>query len=144
MELLGGRTPIVDGVPVKISEQYVWKGAMLTNLPNAGSVTGYTTSSWTLGADATVRLILRVYKYMKRIGATSVVPVFNEADKALAKPVISHSSTYFKNAKDRLPMITGDTPWYGRISPVFDTWQLWFGSITKGMKYTIPSSKKTV
>ncbi|KAK7995877.1 monooxygenase [Apiospora marii] len=144
VELLGGRTPVVDGIPVKISEQYVWKGAMLTNLPNAGSVTGYTTSSWTLGADATVRLILRVYKHMKRIGATSVVPVFDEADKARAKPVVSHSSTYFQNAKDRLPMITGDSPWYGRISPVFDTWQLWFGSTTKGMKYTIPSSKKDV
>ncbi|KAK8065444.1 hypothetical protein PG997_012191 [Apiospora hydei] len=78
VELLGGRTPIVDGVPIRISEQYVWKGAMLTNLPNAGSVTGYTTSSWTLGADATVRLILRVYKHMKRIGATSVVPVFEK------------------------------------------------------------------
>ncbi|KAK7954279.1 hypothetical protein PG996_015163 [Apiospora saccharicola] len=141
VELLGGRTPVVDGVPVKISEQYVWKGAMVTNLPNAGSVTGYTTSSWTLGADATVRLIIRVYKHMKRVGATSVVPVFNEADKARAKPVVSHSSTYFKAAKDRLPMTTGDSPWYGRISPVFDYWQLWFGSITKGMKYTIPSKK---
>ncbi|KAK8031584.1 hypothetical protein PG990_001318 [Apiospora arundinis] len=143
VELLGGRIPIVDGVPVKISEQYAWKGAMLTNLPNAGSVTGYTTSSWTLGADATVRLILRVYKHMKRIGATSVMPVFDEVgDKSRAKPVVSHSSTYFQNARDRLPKITGDAPWYGRISPLYDTWQLWFGSITKGMKYTIPSSSK--
>ncbi|KAK8035472.1 FAD-containing monooxygenase [Apiospora rasikravindrae] len=145
VELLGGRTPIVDGVPIRISEQYAWKGAMLTNLPNAGSVTGYTTSSWTLGADATVRLILRVYKHMKRVGATSVVPVFDGAGgKACAKPVVSHSSTYFQNARDRLPKITGDSPWHGRISPIYDMWQLWFGSITKGMKYTIPPSKKNV
>lgn len=147
VELLGGQVPLVDGVPVDISHEFVWRGAMLTGLPNAGSVTGYTTSSWTLGADACVKLLIRVYKRMQRLGATSVVPVLEASPDgkpapAPSKPVIGHSSTYFRDAEGRLPRITGASPWYGRVSPGYDTWQRWFGGLEKGLKYTIPEKKE--
>lgn len=140
VELLSGLAPTVDGEVVNIANAYTWRGCMLTGLPNMGAVIGYTTSSWTLGADACIKLLISLYKHMQQIGATSAVPVFN-GDDTCSKPVVGHSSTYFVDARDRLPRITGESPWYGRISPMHDTWQLWFGSLTDGMKYTVPQKK---
>ncbi|KXJ96210.1 monooxygenase [Microdochium bolleyi] len=143
VQLLGGLAPTVDGKPFVIGECYGWRGAMLTGLPNMGAVFGYTTTSWTLGADASVRLLIQVYKHMKQVGATSAVPVLDEAGRAApSKPVISHSSTYFVLAKDRLPKVTDQAPYSGRIHAIYDNWMLWFGNVTRGMEYTIPSKKR--
>ncbi|KAJ1330876.1 monooxygenase [Microdochium nivale] len=143
VQLLGGITPTVDGKPFSIGESYGWRGAMLTGLPNMGAVFGYTTTSWTLGADASVRLLIQVYKHMQEVGATSATPVLDEAaKKAAAKPVISHSSTYFVLAKDRLPKVTDQAPYSGRVHAIYDNWMLWFGSVTRGMEYAIPTRKQ--
>ncbi|KAH7034601.1 uncharacterized protein B0I36DRAFT_284711 [Microdochium trichocladiopsis] len=143
VQLLSGLAPVVDGKPFSIGESYAWRGAMLTGLPNMGAVFGYTTTSWTLGADASIRLLIQVYKHMTKIGATSAVPVVEDMAKATpSKPVISHSSTYFVAAKDRLPRVTGQAPYSGRIHAIYDNWMLWFGSVTRGMQYTIPARKK--
>ncbi|ORY55882.1 monooxygenase [Pseudomassariella vexata] len=142
VRLFGGASTMVDGVPVEIGQQYVWRGCMLTGIPNAGAVIGYTTSSWTLGADACIRLLIQVYKRTVKIGATSAVPTFDETTHSVvSKPVVGHSSTYFVRARNRLPRITGENPWYGRLNPIYDYWQLWFGSLTRGMKYVMPSKK---
>ncbi|KAI1138015.1 FAD/NAD(P)-binding domain-containing protein [Hypoxylon sp. FL0543] len=141
LHLLGGLTPIVDGRPVDIGTCYSWRGALLTGLPNAGAVIGYTTTSWTLGADASVKLLIKVWKHMKKIGATSVVPFHPQQDLASSKPVVEHSSTYFVAAQSRLPRITGRSPWYGRKNTVYDHFKLWFGSVTKGLKYSFPPKK---
>ncbi|KAH6651479.1 hypothetical protein BKA67DRAFT_330238 [Truncatella angustata] len=140
VELLSGIRPTVDGKSIDIATEYAWRGCMISGVPNMGAVMGYTTSSWTLGADACIKLLISVYKHMKNVGATSAVPVF-DGDETRSKPVVQHSSTYFMNARDRLPRITGESPWYGRISPMYDTWQLWFGDLTKGMKYSIREKK---
>ncbi|KAI1374344.1 FAD/NAD(P)-binding domain-containing protein [Hypoxylon crocopeplum] len=142
VQILGGITPIVDRQPIDVATCYNWRGVMLTGVPNAGAVMGYTTNSWTLGADASIKLIIKVWKHMKKVGATSVVPVREQDDLALSRPVVSHSSTYFVLAQNRLPRITGESPWYGRKNTVYDHLKLWFGSVTKGMRYTIPSKRE--
>ncbi|OTA90711.1 hypothetical protein M434DRAFT_397800 [Hypoxylon sp. CO27-5] len=141
LHLLGGITPIVDGLPVNVGTCYSWRGTMLTGVPNAGAIIGYTTSSWTLGADASTKLLIKVWKHMKKIGATSVVPIHPQQDISSSRPVVEHSSTYFVTSQSRLPRITGKSPWYGRKNTVYDHIKLWLGSVTKGLKYTLPSKK---
>ncbi|KAI0879818.1 FAD/NAD(P)-binding domain-containing protein [Annulohypoxylon maeteangense] len=141
LHLFGGIIPVVDGDPVNIGTSYCWRGTMLSGLPNAGTVTGYTTTSWTVGADASIKLLIDVWKRMAKIGATSVVPVHSHDDIHSSKPVVAHSSTYFVMAQSRFPRITGESPWYGRKNVFFDYFQLWFGSLTKGLKYTLASKK---
>ncbi|KAI0383658.1 FAD/NAD(P)-binding domain-containing protein [Hypomontagnella monticulosa] len=141
VHIFGGITPIVDGQPVDVGTRYSWRGAMITGVPNAGAVIGYTKNSWTLGADASVKLLIKVWKHMTKIGATSVMPIHTRADLPSSKPVVGHSSTYFVTAQGRLPRITGESPWYGRKNTIYDHLKLWFGSVTKGMQYTIPSKK---
>ncbi|KAL7620880.1 hypothetical protein AAE478_009878 [Parahypoxylon ruwenzoriense] len=141
VHLLAGIIPIVDGCSIEVASSYAWRGVMLTSVPNVGAVIGYTMNSWTLGADASIKLLIKIWKRMKKMGATSVVPVRNQDNISSSKPVVSHSSTYFVMAQNRLPRITGESPWYGRKNMVYDHFKLWFGSLTKGMKYTIPSRK---
>ncbi|KAI0170015.1 FAD/NAD(P)-binding domain-containing protein [Hypoxylon sp. FL1284] len=141
VHLLGGVTPVVDGRAIDVASCYAWRGVMLTGMPNAGAVMGYTTNSWTLGADASIKLLVKVWKHMNKIGATSVVPVHDQSDIRSSKPVVPHSSTYFVAAQDRLPRITGESPWYGRTNAIYDYFKLWFGSVTEGMEYTIPTKK---
>ncbi|RYP33449.1 hypothetical protein DL767_004727 [Monosporascus sp. MG133] len=140
VQLLGGVIPTVDGKPVDIASSLAWRGMMLSGVPNLATIIGYTIQSWTLGADASIQMLIRVYKHMRRIGATSAVPV-HEGDLTLSRPVVSHSSTYFVTAEKRLPRITGRSPWYGRKNPVYDRFMLWFGSITDGMMYVKPGKK---
>ncbi|KAI2467068.1 FAD/NAD(P)-binding domain-containing protein [Annulohypoxylon bovei var. microspora] len=141
LHLFGGIIPTVDGESVDIGTRYCWRGAMLSGLPNAGTVTGYTTTSWTIGADACVKLLFKVWKHMKKVGATSVVPVHAQDDLHSSKPVVAHSSTYFVMAQSRFPRVTGESPWYGRKNVYYDWFKLWFGSMTKGLEYTVPSKK---
>ncbi|KAI1105546.1 FAD/NAD(P)-binding domain-containing protein [Jackrogersella minutella] len=141
VHLLGGITPIVDEQPIDVGTSYAWRGTMLTGVPNAATVIGYTTTSWTLGADANIKLIIKIWKYMKKIGATSVVPVRPQEGIHPSKPVVAQSSTYFVLAESRLPRITDRSPWYGRRNVVYDYLKLWFGSVTKGLKFNLPSKK---
>ncbi|KAI1804258.1 FAD/NAD(P)-binding domain-containing protein [Daldinia bambusicola] len=141
VHLLGGITPIVDGRPVDLGSCYSWRGTMVTGVPNAGVIMGYTITSWTLGADSCVKLIIKLWKHMKKTGATSVVPVNAQSDLASSRPVVGHSSTYLVMAQGRLPRITGTSPWYGRTNTIYDHLKLWFGSVTKGLEYTYASKK---
>jgi monooxygenase len=70
----GGIDPSVDGVPVPLSEQFVWRGAMITGLPNFAVCIGYTNASWTLRADLSSRLVCKVLNHMRRHDYAAVVP----------------------------------------------------------------------
>lgn len=52
----GGIDIFVDEERFNIGEHFLWKGAMVENLPNVAHSFGYVDASWTLGADATAKL----------------------------------------------------------------------------------------
>ena len=139
--LFGGLIPTLDGKPVDIGRSFAWRGLMLSGVPNMCWILGYTTGSWTAGADATIKMLIRVYKHMRKVGATSAVPDHDEEDLALSKPLMAHSSTYHVKAQGRLPRVKRESPWYGRSNAVFDNLMLWFGSVTTKMTYIIPGKK---
>ncbi|KAI1384345.1 FAD/NAD(P)-binding domain-containing protein [Hypoxylon trugodes] len=141
VHLLGGLFPTVDGQSIDIGQTFAWRGAMLSGIPNCFFSIGYTVTAWTHGAAANMKLAIKIWKHMKKIGAISVVPVHPNGDLSSSKPAVGHSSTYFVAAQSRLPRITDKSPWYGRRNTVYDHAKLWFGSVTKGMEYTYPSKK---
>jgi monooxygenase len=71
---LGGIAPSVDGVEVDLAQQLVWRGAMVTGLPNFAVCIGYTNASWTLRADLTSRLVCKVLDHLDREELAAVVP----------------------------------------------------------------------
>ncbi|CAK7269455.1 hypothetical protein SEPCBS57363_003611 [Sporothrix epigloea] len=143
VELLGGRPPLVDGAPVDITKLYNWRSCMVETVPNMCFIIGYTTGTWTPGADAHFRTVLAVMKEMRRRGATSATPTIEPAMRASMPklPALPNSSGYLVRARDRLPMSSGKYPWVTGLTYFFDAWYNLFGSVKDGMKYTVPEKK---
>lgn len=98
----GGIAFSVDGKPFVPAEKFAWKSAMLQDVPNLLFMTGYENASWTLGADVSAQLFIRLLKQMERQKASVLVPrVKNEGMPV--KSMMSLSSTYLKNASQVLP-----------------------------------------
>ncbi|KAF3766488.1 FAD/NAD(P)-binding domain-containing protein [Cryphonectria parasitica EP155] len=139
--ILGGVDVTVDGQRVNIGERFAWRNFMLEGVPNMAMVIGYTNMSWTLGSDSCLRLMMRVIKHMKSLGATAVKPVVENRESLVAEPIISMKSTYFLVAHDRLPRKAGVDPWDERKGYIPESFLAWFGSIktlTKGLEFTVP------
>ncbi|KAL8408661.1 hypothetical protein RB594_007202 [Gaeumannomyces avenae] len=144
MQLLGGRAPIIDGVPHPINESYVWRSCMLDGIPNACAVIGYTAATWTPGADVHIKTALKVMRHQRKLGATSVVPYIepSERKKMPKLPVMPNNSTYILEGNARMPMSGGRDPWRNGQNWWADSFALLFGSVTKGLRYTIPVAKE--
>jgi cation diffusion facilitator CzcD-associated flavoprotein CzcO len=101
LQLFGGVRPSVDGRTVEVSEQFVWRGAMVTGLPNFAYCVGYTNASWTLRADLTSRLVCKVLNHLRDRDLASVVPV---AEQGLTeRPLLDLSSGYIQRSIADLP-----------------------------------------
>lgn len=99
----GGIQFKIDGQPTNISNRFAWKTVMLQDVPNLFFSTGYEAASWTLGADVSARLFVRILHDMRRRGKDVVVPRLAEGSQMEDKPMMSLNSTYLKNCKDVLP-----------------------------------------
>jgi len=113
VQALGGMTLSVDDEPVRVSGTYVYKGMMLSGVPNFVFVFGYTNASWTLKVGLLSEHFTRLLSYMDSRGYGVVTPV---ADPGMAgSPFTSFGAGYLKRALDRLPRQGDRAPW--RISP---------------------------
>jgi cation diffusion facilitator CzcD-associated flavoprotein CzcO len=115
---LGGVEPSVDGRRVTLSDQFLWRGAMITGLPNLAVCVGYTNASWTLRSDLTSRLVCRVVDHMDRHGYASVVATPDrELDR---RPLLDLASGYVQRAIDTFPRQGDRGPWRVRQNYVLD------------------------
>ncbi|WP_054811177.1 flavin-containing monooxygenase [Nocardia arizonensis] len=115
----GGITPHVDGVPVELSEQFVWQGAMLTGIPNFAVCIGYTNASWTLRADLTSRLVCKVLRYMDRNDYAAVVP--RPRGPLDERPLLDLASGYIQRSIGEFPRQGDRHPWKVRQNYVLDS-----------------------
>ena len=58
VQMLGGMTIELDGIPLDISTTVAYKGIMLCGVPNLAMTYGYTNASWTLKADLTAEYVI--------------------------------------------------------------------------------------
>ena len=118
MQLFGGVRPSVDGVPVTMSDQFVWRGAMITGLPNFAICVGYTNASWTLRADLSSRLVCKVLRHLDDRDLGAVVPPREEG--LAARPLLDLSSGYVTRALPFLPRQGDSGVWRVRQNYVVD------------------------
>ncbi|GJC83350.1 FAD-containing monooxygenase EthA [Colletotrichum liriopes] len=146
VQFLGGSKMTVDSVPINFGEKYIWRGCMLDGVPNAAAIMGYATQTWTPGADTVTQLFIRVIKHTQWAGAISATPVLSDEEKRNSPrlPFVSATSSYFKKAYDRMPLVTNQGPWYGRTNLIVDKLALWFGSVAVGMDYRLANKSKGI
>jgi cation diffusion facilitator CzcD-associated flavoprotein CzcO len=109
MALLSGVTITVDGAPFDMTQQLVYKGLMLSNLPNFAMSVGYTNASWTLKADLIAQHVCRLLRYLHAHGYTQVTP--RRDPRMPGAPVFNFTSGYVQRANAHLPQQGATAPW---------------------------------
>jgi monooxygenase len=105
----GGITFTVDGREVAPSETTVYKGAMLSGIPNLAFTFGYTNHSWTLKADLVGEFVVRLLRQMRRNGHDRCVPV--KASRGAQPMIENFTSHYVQRGIDAFPRSDVKAPW---------------------------------
>jgi cation diffusion facilitator CzcD-associated flavoprotein CzcO len=114
---LGAMTLTVDGAAVHVPEHLVYKGMMLSGVPNFAFVFGYTNASWTLKVGLVGEHFTRLLRHMDARGYGTVRPV--AADPAMpSKAFTDFQSGYIVRAVDQFPRQGYRAPW--RISRTYN------------------------
>jgi cation diffusion facilitator CzcD-associated flavoprotein CzcO len=133
MKLAGGIALSLDGKPVKLPDCFIYKGMMLSGVPNLFLSFGYVNASWTLRSDLTARSVCRLLNHMEGRGRTTVVA---HADGDLERrPVIDFSSGYVARAQGVLPSQGQRSPWRVPQNYVRDSLGMRFGRIDAALEF---------
>jgi monooxygenase len=112
----GGLTLTVDGALVRAADRFVYKGMMLSGVPNFLFIFGYTNASWTLKVGLVGENFTRLLRHMDARGYGTARPV--AADPAMpSRGFTEFASGYITRALDQLPRQGSRAPW--RISPTY-------------------------
>jgi len=133
MRLLGGIALAIDGKAVDPSHLFVWKGMMLSGVPNLFIAFGYANASWTLRSDLTARSACRLIGRMDRQGANCASP---RAPQGIGrKPVIALSSGYVSRSTGLQPSQGDRDPWQVPQNYVRDLAAMTFGGIEDELEF---------
>jgi monooxygenase len=133
MKLLGGTELSIDGATAEPSKLLIYKGMMLSGVPNLFIAFGYTNASWTLRSDLTARSVCRLLNRMKRDGQDVCAP---RADPAVERrPVMELKSGYVKRAEALLPKQGDRDPWRVPQNYVHDAAAMTFRRIDEGLEF---------
>jgi monooxygenase len=132
MLALGGVSLVVDGEPVRLPDQVVYKGMMLSGVPNFAFTVGYTNASWTLKADLTAAYVCRLLNHMRRHGYAQCMPA--DKDPALIRePLLNLSSGYVLRSVEDFPSQGSKRPWRVRQNYALDVLDFKLGGIDDGV-----------
>ena len=109
VSLFDGVRLSVDGEGVDVARTVVYKGAMLSGVPNFAFAFGYTNASWTLKVGLVTEFVCRLLLRMRRTGATTATPQA-PPDPGRA-PLIDLASGYVRRGAAALPSQGTRTPW---------------------------------
>jgi cation diffusion facilitator CzcD-associated flavoprotein CzcO len=108
--LLGGLELSVDGRPVNLADRLIYRGCMLSDVPNLALAFGYTNASWTLRCDLTCRYVSRLLEHMDEQGYAAATP--RNRDPSVSRhPFVDFSSGYFLRSLDSFPKQGSKPPW---------------------------------
>ena len=131
----GGIVFRVDGMDVDLGQTVIYRGFMLSGLPNLALCFGYTNASWTLRADLTSQSVCRLINRMDREGHRRAVPRLPATGKR-SQPLLDLSSGYVARAADRLPKQGGRMPWRLRQNYVLDRLSATFGNVASSLSFS--------
>ncbi|KAL2161763.1 hypothetical protein VTH06DRAFT_7546 [Thermothelomyces fergusii] len=129
----GGIAFSVDGAPVRWPDRFAWRSAMLQGVPNLLFLTGYEAASWTLGADVSARLFVRLLARLRARRAAAVVPRPAAPDMA-ERPMMSLTSTYLRSVRDVLPK-GGTGVWAPKTNYFADMARARWGDLSKDLEF---------
>jgi monooxygenase len=118
----------VDDVQVTPSDTFVYKGMMLSGMPNFAFTIGYTNASWTLKSDLVGEYVCRLINHMDATGTDFCTPVV-PATGLTEEPMMDFTSGYVLRSKDQMPRQGDAKPWKLYQNYVLDKMTLGMGSL---------------
>jgi monooxygenase len=110
LQLLGGAALEVDGRKIDPARSMMYKGTMLSEVPNFALCIGYTNASWTLRAELSCDYVCRLLGFMEAHGYTRCCPRRGDAP-ASDEPFLGLASGYIQRASHLLPKQGRRAPW---------------------------------
>jgi len=142
LKLSGGVAVILDGEPFDQSKSYIYKGMMLSGVPNLAYALGYTNASWTLKCELTSRYVCRLLNRMRERGFEVATPRLRESLRE--EPAISLTSGYVQRSIAHLPKQGSKMPWKLYQNYALDLLTLKFGPIEDGtIEFSGPITKRS-
>lgn len=127
MAFLSGVTLSVDGAEVDLGRTIIYKGMMVSDIPNLAAAVGYTNASWTLKCDLIAQHVCRLLNHMRTHDFVQVTP---RRDPSLTeRPVFNFTSGYVQRASLHLPKQGDRAPWRLYQNYVQDLFSLRHGRV---------------
>jgi cation diffusion facilitator CzcD-associated flavoprotein CzcO len=133
MVALGEIEVTVDGARIEPHNTTVYKGLMLSGVPNLAWCVGYINNSWTLRADLTAQYVCRLLKHMRAHHYAIATPEIRPGETADdGRPIINLASGYVKRAAAQLPTQGKSQPWQMRQNYWLDVLGMRLGRVDDG------------
>ena len=110
LKMLGGIPLRVDAAQVDVPSCLVFRGMMLSDVPNFAFAIGYTNSSWTLKVDILCKYLCNLMAAMDDQRKTICVPKAPAATKD-TRPLLDFAAGYVQRAIKELPKQGPEYPW---------------------------------
>ncbi|KAI1189787.1 putative flavin-binding monooxygenase [Nemania serpens] len=134
--LIGGNIAVtVNGEKANFAGRLLWHGSMVQDVPNLMLVFGYVDASWTLGADATAHILVRLLKHMRSKGVATATPRLPAQGFTSYRKFWQLTSTYSEQVELILPRYGNAGPWRPKNSPPLDWMHSKWGDITTGLGF---------
>jgi cation diffusion facilitator CzcD-associated flavoprotein CzcO len=142
LELLpaGGIRFTVDEKPIDVSKLVMYKGIMLSDVPNLAIAIGYINASWTLKADLASIYVCRLLNYMERRGMRQCTPRCLPGMTG-GRPVLDLSSGYVRRSIENFPKQGSKKPWLLNQNYLQDLLALKYGAVDDhAMEFSSPQA----
>lgn len=133
LHLMGGMQLSVDSKLIPPPACHVYKGMMLSNVPNMAFAVGYTNASWTLKADLTSRYVCRLINYLDKHGYRQCMPKVRSNMRD--EPLLDFNSGYVLRDLASLPKQGNRAPWKLYQNYALDLVTLRLGTVTDSMVF---------
>jgi cation diffusion facilitator CzcD-associated flavoprotein CzcO/pimeloyl-ACP methyl ester carboxylesterase len=131
LRLLGGVELVVDGQVVNPADRLIYKGMMVSDVPNLALAFGYTNASWTLKCDLSARYACRLLRHMDANGYDMCTPMHDDPS-VKPEPMLGFTSGYVQRANAILPRQGSKAPWKVHQNYALDLAALKFGKLEDG------------
>lgn len=123
VQLLGGMTMHINNKLVELGKIHVYRGVMMSDIPNFAITVGYTNASWTLKCDLSCHFVTKLLNYMDRKNHTVCIPRFDPS-KYQSEPLLDFNSGYVQRAANHTPKQGSEAPWKVHQNYLRDTLSL--------------------
>lgn len=135
IQLLGGAKVYINEKEINITDRLIYKGMMVSDVPNLIYAFGYTNASWTLKVDLTANYLCKLINHMDKKKLSTVTP--QQTRDITEEDFLNLSSGYIQRAKDVLPKQGLKRPWRVYQNYIVDMLATRFGGVNdSSLKYT--------